>query len=134
MTPEIPRIAARPPFLRRWQVYVVGLPLLAVALFVAYVWLALSWSYSEGERAGYVQGFSKQGWVCKTWEGELAMVSLPGTLYEKFPFTVRDERVAEKINKTMGKRVSVVYQQHAGIPSRCFGETSRYVVDVRLVD
>ena len=119
---------------QRWPLYLAGTLLTLLALLVAYTWLSLQWSYSEGERAGYVQTFTHKGWLCKTWEGELAMVSLPGTLSEKFPFTVRDERVAEKINKTMGKRVSVVYQQHAGIPSRCFGETSRYVVDVRLVD
>jgi len=30
--------------------------------------------YSDGERVGYIQKISRKGWVCKTWEGELAMV------------------------------------------------------------
>ena len=119
---------------RRWRVYVAGIIVLLIALAVGYTWLTLTWNYSEGERAGYVQKFSRKGWLCKTWEGELAMVALPGTLAEKFPFTVRDETVAEKINKTMGKRVAVVYQQHVGVPTTCFGETDHFVVDVRSVE
>ena len=107
---------------------------LIVALFGGYTWVVLNWSYSTGERAGYVQKFSHKGWLCKTWEGELAMVALPGTLAEKFPFSVRDEAVADKINKTMGKRVAVVYQQHVGVPTTCFGETDHFVVDVRNVE
>ncbi len=119
---------------RRWPAYVAGILLLIVAMIAGYTWLTLSWSYSEGERAGYVQKFSNKGWLCKTWEGELAMVALPGTLSEKFLFSVRDEAVAEKINKTMGKRVAVVYQQHVGVPTNCFGETDHFVVDVRSVE
>lgn len=119
---------------RRWPTYITGILLLIIALVAGYTWLTLSWSYSEGERAGYVQKFSNKGWLCKTWEGELAMVALPGTLAEKFPFSVRDEAVAEKINKTMGKRVAVVYQQHIGVPTNCFGETDHFVVDVRNVE
>lgn len=119
---------------RRWLAYAASIPLLALALFIGYTWLTLTWNYSEGERAGYVQKFSKKGWLCKTWEGELAMVALPGTLAEKFPFSVRDEAVADKINKTMGKRVAVVYQQHVGVPTTCFGETDHFVVDVRNVE
>jgi hypothetical protein len=68
--------------------------------------IALSWSYSTGERAGWVQKLSKKGWVCKTWEGELALVSLPGSSVEKFYFTIRDDAVAEQVMQEMGKRVS----------------------------
>lgn len=101
---------------------------------VLYTWTALSWSYSKGERAGYVQKFSRKGWICKTWEGELAMVALPGTMSEKFYFTVRDDSVAAHINQTMGKRVALVYQQHKGIPTSCFGETEYFVADVKVVE
>ena len=96
--------------------------------------MTLTWSYSEGERAGYVQKFSKKGWICKTWEGELAMVTMPGTLTEKFLFSVTDAAVATKIEKTMGKRVALVYQQHVGVPSSCFGETGHFISDVRAVE
>ena len=76
------------------------------ALIGLYVYAALSWSYSSGERAGWVQKLSHKGWICKTWEGELALVSLPGTTPEKFLFTIWDDKVAEQVTKVMGKRVS----------------------------
>jgi len=104
-----------------------------IVLFVLYTWFVLSWSFSEGERAGYVQKFSHKGWLCKTWEGELAMINMPGTLTEKFIFTVPDDAVAKKINASLGKRVSLVYEQHVGIPSSCFGDTEYFVTAVREV-
>jgi len=103
-------------------------------LFAAYVWLVLSWSYSEGERAGYVQKLSRKGWACKTWEGELAMVSMPGSLAEKFYFSVRDDGVAQTINQSLGKRVALTYQEHVGVPTTCFGETRYFVTAIRVVD
>lgn len=109
--------------------------ILALILAAAgYTWLSLNYSYSEGERAGYVQKLSKKGWVCKTWEGELAMVAMPGSLAEKFPFSIRDATVAAKVEKSMGKRVSLLYEQHVGIPTSCFGETDHFIVDVRTVE
>jgi hypothetical protein len=107
--------------------------LLLVALGALYVWATLRFSYSDGERAGYVQKFSRKGWICKTWEGELAMVNLPGTLPQVFPFTVRDAAVAASIDRTMGQRVAIHYEQHKGVPSRCFGETEYFVTGVRPV-
>jgi hypothetical protein len=97
------------------------------ALVAGYFALALSWNYSTGERAGWVQKFSKKGWICKTWEGELALVSLPGTSVEKFYFTVRDDAVAEQISRAMGHRVSLHYDEKVGLPTSCFGETRHYV-------
>ena len=98
-----------------------------------YTWLAWSFTYSSGERAGYVQKFSKKGWICKTWEGELAMANLPGAMPEVFHFTVHDDAVAEKINHSMGARVSLHYEQHRGLPTSCFGDTSYFVTDIRQV-
>lgn len=121
-------------FLPRWLLWFAGTIGLTVVLAVLYLWLALTWSYSEGERAGYVQKFSKKGWLCKTWEGELAMVAMPGSLAEKFQFTVRDAGVAGKVEKTMGKRVSLAYEEHRGVPNTCFGDTAHFVVDVRAVE
>lgn len=107
--------------------------LVAAGLFSLYVWAALSYDYSEGERAGYTQKFSRKGWICKTWEGELAMVNLPGAMPEIFRFTVRDDAVAKRINDTMGQRVTLHYEQHVGLPTSCFGETDYFVTDVRTV-
>jgi len=104
---------------------------LAVALYVLVV---AFWSYSSGERAGWVQKFSSKGWLCKTWEGEMAMVSMPGTTAEKFIFTVWDDEVAEQINKVMGKRVALHYEEKVGIPTSCFGETRYYVTKATAVE
>jgi len=97
-----------------------------------YLWAAFSFVYSSGERAGYVQKFSKKGWICKTWEGELALASMPGVMPERFPFSLRDDAVAAEINKYLGQRVTLHYEQHLGLPS-CFGETGYWVTSVRPV-
>jgi hypothetical protein len=111
----------------------IGL-LVIVALVAAYFWVTLSWSYAAGERAGWVQKFSRKGWICKTWEGELAMVSMPGAATEKFAFTVLENDVGEQINKLMGRRVALHYEQKVGLPTSCFGETRYYVTKVTLVE
>ena len=119
---------------RAQKLIIAAVVIVPVLLLALYTWTALSWSYSAGERAGYVQKFPKKGWVCKTWEGELALVSIPGTMSEKFYFTVRDDAVAARVNQTMGKRVALRYEQHKGIPTSCFGETEYFVVDVKSVE
>ena len=111
----------------------VGL-LLIVSLVAVYFWAVLTWSYSSGERAGWVQKFSHKGWICKTWEGEMAMVSMPGATTEKFFFTVRSDAVAEQINKLMGRRVTLHYEQKIGLPTSCFGETRHFVTRVTAVE
>jgi len=109
--------------------------LVAVALLIAgYFWLVMTWNYSTGERAGWIQKLSNKGWVCKTWEGELAMVSMPGATPEKFYFTVRDDAVAQRINQVMGKRVTLHYEEKVGLPTSCFGETRHFVTRVTVVD
>ncbi|ABQ25810.1 hypothetical protein [Geotalea uraniireducens] len=114
--------------------WIVGLLLLSVLGFAVYTWLSLTWSYSRGDRAGYVQKFSHKGWLCKTWEGELAMVPVPGAIPEKFFFSVRDDALAEKINRSLGKRIALQYEQHKGVPTNCFGETEYYVTDIKVVE
>jgi hypothetical protein len=104
--------------------------LVIVLLAAAYFWLALQWSYSSGERAGWVQKFSHKGWVCKTWEGELALVSLPGSSVEKFYFTVHNDAVAKEVSAATGKRVTLHYEEKVGLPSTCFGETRYFVTGV----
>jgi len=105
----------------------------AILLFSAYIWLALSWSYSEGERAGHLQKFSKKGWLCKTWEGELLLTTVPGAIPEKFEFTVRDETVVEQLHANAGNRVVLNYAQHKGLPTSCFGDTEYFVEKVRVM-
>ena len=110
------------------------LPLVVLILLtMGWTWLTLHWDYSEGERAGYVQKLSKKGWLCKTWEGELALVTMPGAIPEKFIFTVPDDAAATRINALAGERVVLQYQQHKFIPSSCFGDTEYFVVDVTKV-
>jgi hypothetical protein len=107
--------------------------LLVLALLAAaYFWLALQWSYSSGERAGWVQKFSHKGWVCKTWEGELALVSLPGSSVEKFYFTVHNDAVAKEVSAATGKRVTLHYEEKVGLPTTCFGETRHFVNKVTI--
>jgi hypothetical protein len=113
-----------------------GLVLLLVVLVLGsagWTWLTLHWNYSEGERAGYVQKFSRKGWLCKTWEGEIAMVTMPGAIPDKFYFSVRDKAVADKINSLSGKRVVLTYEQHKFVPTSCFAETEYYVTDAKVV-
>jgi hypothetical protein len=112
---------------------IVGVLLAIGILGVGYFWIVLNWNYSTGERAGWIQKFSKKGWLCKTWEGEIAMVSMPGAIPEKFYFTVWDDAVADELNKVMGARVSLHYQEKVGLPTSCFGETRYYVTGVTAV-
>jgi hypothetical protein len=113
---------------------IIGVLVGIVILVVGYFWVVLSWNYSTGERAGWIQKFSKKGWLCKTWEGEMAMVSMPGAVPEKFYFTVWDDAVAGDLNKVMGQRVSLHYEEKVGLPTSCFGETRHYVTRVTAVE
>jgi len=115
---------------RKVRLIIVGVALLPFVLFALYTWVTLSFAFSEGERAGYMQKMSKRGWVCKSWEGELALVTMPGAIPEKFQFTVRDDAVAKKISDAAGKRVVLKYGQHKGVPTSCFGDTEYFVNDV----
>lgn len=117
----------------------IGIVLLMLFLLVVggaagYVWVALKWSYSSGDRAGYINKFSNKGWLCKTWEGELSMTPVPGAVPEKFLFSVRDEAIANQINRSLGKKVSLTYEQHKGLPGDCFGETEYFVTKLRVLE
>jgi hypothetical protein len=132
---EVETAHQHPPRRRSWRGKVLGIvlgiliiPAIVVALWV---WITLGWVYAKGDRAGYVQKISKKGWLCKTWEGELAMANLPGTMPQIFAFTVRNDSVAELIEQYAGKQVSLSYEQHRGVPTSCFGETEYYVTAVK---
>ncbi|MCS6897287.1 MAG: hypothetical protein NZM29_04880 [Nitrospira sp.] len=105
---------------------------LALFLATAYLTIAFNWAYSEGNRAGYIQKFSKKGWICKTYEGELAMTTVPGVAPVLWEFTVRDDRVADDLSHAMGKRVILHYKEYRYIPSTCFGDTPYFVDRVEV--
>ena len=109
----------------------VVVPIICAA---AWIWVSLNISYSNGERVGYIQKISKNGWVCKTWEGELAMSNVPGQAPQLFNFSVRSDSIASIIDKTVGKRVAVHYEQHVGVPTSCFGETEYFVNGLRVIE
>ena len=102
-------------------------------IIALWIWIALGYTYASGERAGYIQKISKKGWLCKTWEGELAMANLPGTMPQIFTFTVRNDSVAHVLEQNAGKQVSLTYEQHRGVPTSCFGETEYFVTGARRI-
>ncbi|MCV2371048.1 hypothetical protein [Roseateles oligotrophus] len=109
--------------------------LVLTLLGVGYFYLALSWSYSSGERAGWIQKLSDKGWVCKTWEGELALVSIPGSsTVEKFQFTAANDKIAAELTEVMGRRVNLHYEEKVGLPTSCFGETRHFVTKVTVAN
>jgi hypothetical protein len=112
----------------KWKWILAGILLLPFAGFALWAWITLSFTYSSGDRAGYLQKFSNKGWLCKTWEGEIAMANLPGTMPQIFAFTVRDDSIAAILNGMSGQRVAIYYEQHRGVPTSCFGETEYFVV------
>jgi len=116
---------------RRWGLIALAtLIVLPAALFALWTWITLSYVYSRGDRVGYAQKISQKGWLCKTWEGELAMSNVPGQMPEKFAFSVRDDAVARQIAQLDGQRVALHYEQHRGVPTSCFGETEYFVTSV----
>jgi hypothetical protein len=132
-TPEVPEAPA--PARRRWKLKLLGaaLVLAPVLLFALYTLLALSWSYSDGQRAGVLQKFSRRGWLCKTYEGELAMSIVPGVAPTIWQFSVRDPTVVPKLNQALGHRVALHYTEHRGVPTQCFGTTDYYVDSVTSI-
>ena len=131
-----PSDAPRQSFVRRhWGKLLLTLLVLApVAVFAVWSTIALAYSYSDGTRTGYNQKLSRKGWLCKTWEGELALSNVPGQAPELFNYSVRDDAVAAQIQKLEGRRVALSYEEHRGVPSSCFGETDYYATGVRAVD
>jgi hypothetical protein len=117
---------------KRILTIVLSLLIACIVLFALYVWMALNWSYSQGERAGYLQKLSHKGWLCKTWEGEILLSSMPGAIPERFAFTVRDPAVVAQLQQAMGQRVQITYSQHKGLPTTCFGETDYFVDKVHI--
>jgi hypothetical protein len=119
---------AAPARKHHWRLIAV-LVLIVFPILVLTLWVLATrfYSYSSGERAGFVQKFSQKGWLCKTWEGEMAQTTQPGVPPLIWDFTVKNDSIAAAINAQIGKRVALHYLQHKGIPTNCFGETEYFV-------
>jgi hypothetical protein len=131
-TSVTPPPAPRPPR-RSFKAYLLGSLVGALVLIGLYTWLMLSWAYSEGERAGVLQKFSKRGWICKTYEGELAMYVVGGVAPQIWNFSVRDDEVVGQLHAAVGQQVRLHYAEHRGLPTTCFGETDYFVERVEVV-
>jgi hypothetical protein len=130
-----PIVRRRHGFFRRHWIIVTLLTLIIVPVAGIFLWATstLAYSFSDGTRAGYNQKLSRRGWICKTWEGELAMTTSPGTAPQIFRYSVRVDSVARAIEALEGQQVSLHYEQHKGVPTSCFGETEYYVTSVRKI-
>jgi len=126
---------AIPQAIRRHPVIITLVVLIALPLLVFTLWagVTLNYTYSSGDRAGFLQKISKRGWLCKTWEGELQLSAIPGSQPEKFLFTTRSDSIAKLLSSMSGQRVVLDYKQHIGVPVTCFGDTEYFVTGVRLV-
>jgi hypothetical protein len=119
---------------RRWFARIlVGVVLLALLLGGVWTWFTLSWSYSEGERAGILQKFSRKGWLCKTYEGELALYVVGGVAPQIWTFSTRDAELAKQLSANVGRQMRVHYAEHRGVPGNCFAETPYFADSFTLV-
>ena len=134
-SPDVARVEPRRSFVRRhWgKLAIAAVILLPALVFTIWSGIALSYSYSQGNRVGYVQKLSKRGWLCKTWEGELQLSNIPGSAPVLFQFTVRSDSIAKVIEDAGGKQLQLYYKQHVGLPTDCFGDTEYFVDAVRIV-
>ncbi len=133
MTASEPQPSAPRPKRRRWPVVVATLLLVPLLLFAIYTFFVVSWSYSEGERAGTLQKFSRKGWMCKTYEGELALYVVGGVAPQIWYFTVRDQAIVRQMSDAVGQKVQLHYSEHRGVPTDCFGDTPYWVDQVKVV-
>jgi hypothetical protein len=122
-------------FVKRHVLATVATAVVVIPVLIFAVWAAITlhYTYSAGDRAGYLLKLSERGWACKTWEGELQMAAIPGAAPEKFQFTIRSDSLATEANKLAGREVVVHYEQHKGVPSSCFGDTEYFITAVRAV-
>ena len=119
---------------RKWPWMVLGAILLVpFTVFALWALITLNYTYSSGDRVGYVLKLSEKGWLCKTWEGELSMQPRPGMVAEKFLFSVRSDSIAHAIQAAQAQQVSLHYEEHRGVPSSCFGETDYYITGMKPI-
>jgi hypothetical protein len=103
-----------------------------LAVLVGFIFWKYYFTYSDGERFGLLQKFSRKGNIFKTYEGEMILSSVRGNTNvaiasEKFYFSVGNKIIADQLMRLQGRSVTVHYKQKNGtLPWR--GE-SEYIVD-----
>jgi len=93
--------------------------IIAIALISFIVYWKYYNTFSEGNRSGILQKFSRKGNIFKTYEGELIMSSIASTsnttiASEKFFFSVKNDSIANILFDLEGKRVTIHYEQKRG--------------------
>jgi hypothetical protein len=131
---EVPNSSLRRSAPRRGGLILASIVLAGLGLIAFWTWLTLTWAYSDGERAGVLQKFSRKGWLCKTQEGEIAQYLVAGISPQMWEFSVRDPAVAKQLDLAVGHRVQLHYTEHAGVPSSCFADTRYFVDRVTVTD
>ena len=112
----------------------IWLLVIVIAMLAAWAAFSLSWAYSEGDRAGVLQKFSRKGWLCKTYEGELALYIVGGVAPQIWHFSTRDEALAKQLANAVGNNIQVHYTEHRGVPTNCFAETPYFARSFRVVE
>jgi hypothetical protein len=125
---EVPNSTTKRGWRGGFSRWLLTLLLILVAGSAVWAWVMLTWAYSDGERAGVLQKFSRRGWVCKTQEGELAQFIVAGVSPQIWEFSVRDPAIGAQLDKLVGQKVRLHYSEHVAVPTSCFADT-RYFVD-----
>jgi hypothetical protein len=125
----IPTVLRRHPI----AITIAVIVLLPLVVFALWTTITLHTTYATGTRAGFLQKISRRGWICKTWEGELQLSAIPGSMPEKFIFSVRSDSIAHVLSALNGQHVMLDYEQHKGVPGSCFGDTEYYVTGAHAV-
>ncbi|HXR84918.1 MAG TPA: hypothetical protein VN722_11445 [Hanamia sp.] len=120
--------------MKKYVLPIVGILVVFLVLFFVGRY---SFTYSEGNRAGRLIKFSKQGFMFKTYEGEMNLGGVTNAANNSmmmnymWDFSVDNQTVADSLLKLEGKDISVHYKQKIGkLPWR--GDT-KYIVD-RIVE
>ena len=108
--------------------------LIVVLIPVLWTWFSLSWAYSEGERAGVLLKFSKKGWLCKTYEGELALYVVGGVAPQIWHVSTRDADLAKALSQAVGEEIRLNYSEHRFVPSTCFADTPYFAQSFQRID
>ncbi len=105
---------------------------IVVLVLIIYIFANITFTYSEGNRAGRLIKFSHKGFVFKTYEGELNLGGINsvngGVLVNNmWNFSVTDKAVADTLLQLEGRDISLHYKEKM---STLFwrGDT-RYIVD-----
>ena len=103
-----------------------------VLFLIIYIFINVTFTYSEGNRAGRLIKFSHKGYLFKTYEGELNLGGINsvngGVLVNNmWDFSVTDKTVADSLLKLEGRDINLHYKEKM---SALFwrGDT-RYIVD-----